>query len=189
MCTEAGVPGNKTNHSLRVSGASCLFDAGVPERIIQQRTGHRSVEALRLYEQITDDQNMDVSKILHGEKRMFNESKGNQIASDTVQNTELSTVPPDEKKICDGMQTHSNLGSVSCNNCTVNVYQVQPSTMTMPGYSQFQPSAMTMPGYMAYNQPPLYYPALSSDYLYPLADITNQCSRQDFHIWWCHPRF
>lgn len=42
---------------------------------------------------------MDVSKILHGEKRMFNESKGNQIASDTVQNMEFSTVPPEEKKI------------------------------------------------------------------------------------------
>ena len=81
MCAEAGVPGNKTNHSLRVSGASCLFDAGVPERIIEQRTGDRSVEGLRLYERITDDQNMDVSKILHGEKRMFNESKGSDYFS------------------------------------------------------------------------------------------------------------
>ena len=97
---------------------------------------------------------MDVSKIFNGEKRMFNESKGNQIASDTVQNTELTTAPPDEKKICEGMQTRSNSGSVSCNNCTVNMYQVQPSTTTMPGYSQFQPSAM--PGYMAYIEPPLY---------------------------------
>ena len=37
MCSEAGIAGKKTNHSLRVSGASSLFDAGVPERIIQQR--------------------------------------------------------------------------------------------------------------------------------------------------------
>ena len=39
MCDEAGISGKKTNHSLRVSGATSLFDAGVPERVIQQRTG------------------------------------------------------------------------------------------------------------------------------------------------------
>ena len=57
MCEEAGISGKKTNHSLQVSGASSLFSAGVPERIIQQRTGHRSLEALRLYERVTVDQN------------------------------------------------------------------------------------------------------------------------------------
>ena len=40
MCDEAGISGKK-NHSLRVSGATSLFDAGVSERVIQQRTGHR----------------------------------------------------------------------------------------------------------------------------------------------------
>lgn len=56
MFEEAGILGKKTNHSLRVAGASSLFDAGVPERIIQQRTGHRSVEGLRVYERVTTDQ-------------------------------------------------------------------------------------------------------------------------------------
>ena len=32
MCTDAGVMGNKTNHSLRATGASSLFRANVPER-------------------------------------------------------------------------------------------------------------------------------------------------------------
>ena len=43
MCSDAGIEGKKTNHSLRVNGASTLFEAGVPERVIQQRTGHRSL--------------------------------------------------------------------------------------------------------------------------------------------------
>ena len=34
---EAEVEGKKL---LRVTGVSCLFDAGVPEKIIQQRSGH-----------------------------------------------------------------------------------------------------------------------------------------------------
>ena len=54
VCEEAGVTGKKNNHSLRVAGTCALFDAGVPERIIQGRTGHRSLEALRMYERVTD---------------------------------------------------------------------------------------------------------------------------------------
>lgn len=50
MCAEAGLAGKKTNHSLRFTGTSCIFEAGVPEKLIQQRTGHRSLESLCKYE-------------------------------------------------------------------------------------------------------------------------------------------
>ena len=50
MFTEAGVDGTFTNHSLRATGATDLFQAGVPEKIIQEFTGHRSIKALRQYE-------------------------------------------------------------------------------------------------------------------------------------------
>ena len=43
MCKAAGIEGNKSNHSLRVAGTSSLFAAGVPEKLIQSRTGHASV--------------------------------------------------------------------------------------------------------------------------------------------------
>ena len=46
MCADAGISGKKTNHSLRATGASQLFQANVPEKVIQERTGHRSLEAL-----------------------------------------------------------------------------------------------------------------------------------------------
>ena len=49
MFAMIGVSG-KTNHSLRATGASMMFQAGVPEKIVQERTGHRSLEALRMYE-------------------------------------------------------------------------------------------------------------------------------------------
>ena len=64
FCTEAGISGNKTNHSLRATGASQLFQAHVPEKIIQERTGHRSLEALRLYERTTTEQHQAVSQVL-----------------------------------------------------------------------------------------------------------------------------
>ena len=49
MFAMVGVVG-KTNHSLRATGASNMFQAGVPEKIVQERTGHRSIKALRMYE-------------------------------------------------------------------------------------------------------------------------------------------
>ena len=39
MCSDAGITRVKTNHSLRVTGTTSLFAAGVPERVIQSRTG------------------------------------------------------------------------------------------------------------------------------------------------------
>ena len=37
--SEIGITG-KTNHSLRATGPSARFEANVPEKIIQERTGH-----------------------------------------------------------------------------------------------------------------------------------------------------
>ena len=53
-----------TNHSLRATGTTKLFTAGVPEKIIKERTGHKSLEALRCYERTTEDQIQAVSNIL-----------------------------------------------------------------------------------------------------------------------------
>ena len=58
-----------------MSGTSQLFEAGVPEKLIQQRTGHRSLEALRMYERVTEQQELAVSKILSGEKSSYEDVK------------------------------------------------------------------------------------------------------------------
>ena len=52
MFTEAGVDGAFTNHSLRATGATDLFQAGVPEKLIQEFTRHHSIKALRQYERV-----------------------------------------------------------------------------------------------------------------------------------------
>ena len=63
MCLKAGLPHIYTNHSLRAYGASTLFQGEVPEKIIQQRTGHKSVNSLRQYERTTEAQLLDVSNV------------------------------------------------------------------------------------------------------------------------------
>ena len=64
MCAEAGIVGCKTNHSLRATGATDMFKAGAPEKLIQERTGHRSIEALRTYERSSEAQHRAVSSLL-----------------------------------------------------------------------------------------------------------------------------
>ena len=45
MCEEAGISDKKTNHGLRASGASAMFNADVLE-MIKSVTGHKSSIAL-----------------------------------------------------------------------------------------------------------------------------------------------
>ena len=58
ICADAG---NKTNHSLRATGATGLYHTGVPEKVIQERTGHLSLSG---YERTSEDQHMAVSRVL-----------------------------------------------------------------------------------------------------------------------------
>ena len=55
ICVDAGISGCKTNYSLRATGVSDLFEAGVPEKII--RSGHLS-------QRTTTEQEENVSKVL-----------------------------------------------------------------------------------------------------------------------------
>lgn len=63
ICNESGTS-YKTNHSLRATGATALFKANVPEKIIQNITGHRSVKAARLYETALKNQQKAASMVL-----------------------------------------------------------------------------------------------------------------------------
>ena len=60
----SGIEGDITNHSLRATSATSMFDMGIPERVIQERTGHKSLEALRTYEKMNSRQHETVSHLL-----------------------------------------------------------------------------------------------------------------------------
>ena len=49
LCKTAGVSGFKTNHSLRVTTAIRLFQNGLDEQLIMERTDHRSLDGVRGY--------------------------------------------------------------------------------------------------------------------------------------------
>ena len=53
MTAEASLEGNFTNHSLRATGATVLYDARIPEGVLQKWTGYKSLDMLRCYERTT----------------------------------------------------------------------------------------------------------------------------------------
>ena len=64
MCASGGIKGHKTNHSLRATAATEMFRCGAPEKLMQERTGHWSVEALQTYQHLEESQHKIVSSLL-----------------------------------------------------------------------------------------------------------------------------
>ena len=62
-CKIAHIP-DRTNHILRATGATSLFKKHVPAKLIQQVTGHRSVEGLCHYEKVGSTERQAASNIL-----------------------------------------------------------------------------------------------------------------------------
>lgn len=103
MCEKAKIKGSKTNHCLRATGATVLFDRGVPEKVIKDRTGHHSLDALRTYERTSEDQHKEVSAILTSAAPS---SKTSQAAQKSSAST--SATP------------YLNFGELQ--GCTINIY-------------------------------------------------------------------
>lgn len=59
LCKQAGISGCKTSHLLRVTNATRLFQSGVDEQLIG------SVDGVRSYKRISEDQKKSVSDVLN----------------------------------------------------------------------------------------------------------------------------
>jgi hypothetical protein len=64
LCTEVGVSGYKTNHSLRRTAATRLFQAGCDEQLIMDVMGHRSIDGVRQYKEVSHDQRKALSDVI-----------------------------------------------------------------------------------------------------------------------------
>ena len=67
LCTKAGFQGKFTNHSLRATSASRMYQNEVPEQIIKEVTGHKS-ECVRLYKRTSDNIREKASCTISGAK-------------------------------------------------------------------------------------------------------------------------
>ena len=92
MCSLTGIEGRITNHSLRATAATQLYEMGVPEKVIQERTGHRSLDSLRVYERTSTHQQQAASNILSS-SNVHTYAEQVQIAKHHSQTSTLSISP------------------------------------------------------------------------------------------------
>ncbi len=76
LCLEADIKGKRTNHSLRVTSATHLYEAEMDKQLIQERTGHRS-NAVWGYKRTSTNLQKKVCQTLYG-------AKASQSSQDTV---------------------------------------------------------------------------------------------------------
>ena len=65
LCQTAGVEGHFTNHSLRATVATRLFEAKVDEQLIMQRTGHSTTSGVRSYKRVGEKLKLVTSDVLN----------------------------------------------------------------------------------------------------------------------------
>ena len=65
ICRKGGLPGFRSNHSLRASSATRMYDACVDEQLICEVTGHRS-NAVRSYKRTNQGKKEEISKVIQG---------------------------------------------------------------------------------------------------------------------------
>jgi len=68
LCGKAGLDGFYTNHSLRATSATRMYEADLPEQLICEKTGHRS-DAVRTYKRTGRAQEQAASDAVQGIKR------------------------------------------------------------------------------------------------------------------------
>ena len=143
MCERAGVE-RKSNHSLKATGATEMFAANVPEKLIQSRTGHHSLEALRLYERPPHEQHQAVSNVLTSAvpQRNFGDELTNiqSTAEPTsvvsmVENRSLTKSTMVQSQCPPTWQMPSLFGSM--NHCSVNININMNATQSKKSVEEF----------------------------------------------------
>ena len=112
-----------TNHSLHATAATRMFAGSVPEKLVTEKTGHRSLKALRSYERTDTRMQMAIDAVISNAT-----SKFNALESENEQETELAKTVSDEIQQEKDVSTAANPpGPVGhtfsgvMSNCTINI--------------------------------------------------------------------
>ena len=122
----SGIHTRYTNHSLRATAATRMFAAGVPEKIIADRTGHKSAKALRQYERTSDAQ-LQAAGLAVSEQKPFSLESTDRKPLMALENTavkeEEEAVEKKHNPACIDEKLKRILPTFtgSMSNCTINI--------------------------------------------------------------------
>lgn len=112
---QSGTSIRYTNHSLRATSATRLFSHNVPEKVIQEVTGHRSLVGLRSYEHTSMEQERNVTLMLNSMVQAEEKEEKGGIKKEMDKEQDKEEV----KKEMDG----STIFTGQLQNCVINLYK------------------------------------------------------------------
>lgn len=124
ISAECGIDVHYTNHSLRATAVTRMYNAGVPEALIAEKSGHKSMKALRAYERTSKDQEKSAG-------RSIQQGKEFSVAVVGKENCAPEPVLP-PKSPMDSCSSSTRCGGPNVGplqqfsqltNCTFNFYQ------------------------------------------------------------------
>ena len=66
LSEKSGIGVHYTNHSLRATAITRMFNKGIPEKVIAETSGHKTMKALRCYEHTSQQQQQAVTAVING---------------------------------------------------------------------------------------------------------------------------
>ena len=117
ISAESGVDVHYTNHSLRATAVTRMYNTGVPEKLIAEKSGHRSLKALRAYERTSEGQEKSAAKCIQLPGQAFNDSVA-LCPSDKENRPPAPKINEQSTSKAAALQQFSGLS-----NCTFNFYQ------------------------------------------------------------------
>lgn len=115
MMTDAGFEGQFTNHSLRVTTVTRLFDSGQDIKVVKGQTGHRS-DALLEYRRLDDEKKQEVSAMLtNSAKKMKTEQ--------TISERHTDQQHDNPSKEMNYSKSNAPIINVTGGNVTINIHQ------------------------------------------------------------------
>ena len=108
--SDAGISGSFTNHCLRSTAISRMYNAGIPEKLISDKSGHHSLDGLRAYEHHSESMERNAEDSIAGIASLTAECK-----LETSIKSEGKSEPPEMPSALPSLPQFSGM-----NQCTIN---------------------------------------------------------------------
>ena len=101
LSKESGIRVHYTNHSVRATAITRMFNSRVEKKIIAEISGHKSTKALRMYEQPLEQQMKQVTSVINQSEMVVDQNLGkadikiNDHSSAQIESAKQSGVHPD----------------------------------------------------------------------------------------------
>lgn len=174
LCSAAGITGFKTNHSLRATAATRLYESGIDEQLVMERTGHRSLPGVRSYKRTSSHQKEALSDILNKIPKFTNDASSGPSTTglSTSEPTPSISLPSIASLATKPTTAISNLSTIQSSSKSPAKSMSIPETDTILPTSTFVPNSLT--NLTATN--------IQTKNSVPGTYVFNSCSSITFHI-------